>query len=213
MNRNQKLILIIGVIFVVMIAIGLGGAYMQSQQGKVIITTVPNDSTVTLDGKTINNNGPVYIQPGKYTIKASRNLFRDQSKDFTIKAGETQSVQFYLLSDGDAATQWLSDHPDQASAIEGYYGAQIENKGTALYNNNTILSQLPVIDATYRIDYGNSQKGGQFALYIQAADQSGRADALDWMRTYGFDPTKYEIIWVDPITQAQTPATPADLAQ
>lgn len=155
MNKKQRIILIVAVvIFVIMIAIGLGGSVLQSQMGKLVVTSIPDDSTVTLDGKPIKSNGTTYTQPGKHTIKATRNQFKDQTQNFSIVSGETKAFNFYMLSDGDAGHQWLKDHPDQASAIEGYYGTQIFNKATALYENNVILQQLPVIDNTYRIDYG-----------------------------------------------------------
>jgi len=216
MNNKQRLIILgaIGV-FVLMIIISLSASYIQSQQGKIVIKSVPDDSTVVIDGKNVTNNGTAYIQPGKHTIVASRNQFKSQTQDFTVNAGETKNFGFYLLSDGDAGRKWLADHPDQASEIEGYYGKLITDQANNLYQNNPILDQLPVIDNTYRIDYGVSKKSppGPYALYIQAADQGGRDDALDWMRTAGFTPSKYEIFWVDPITQVDTPATPQELSQ
>jgi hypothetical protein len=216
MNKNQRLIIITAVaIFVGLIVFSLGTTYLQSQKSKLVIKSVPDDSKVTLDGKSINNNGTVYVPPGKHTIKATRNAFKDQSQDFTIKSGESKDINFYMLSDGDAGRKWLADHPDKASEIEGYYGELITNKANNIYQNNPILQQLPVIDRTYRIDFGVSKKTppGDYALYIQAADQDGRADALDWMKVSGYKPSNYEIVWVDPLTQAETSATPAELSQ
>lgn len=216
MNKKQRLIIFGAIaLFSLMILISLGATYIQSQQSKVVIKSVPDDATVTIDNKTVTNNGTAYVQPGKHTIVASRNQFKSQTQNFTINKGETKDFSFYLLSDGDAGRQWLADHPDQASEIEGYYGTQITNRANNLYQNNPILDQLPAIDNTYRIDYGISKKTppGEYALYIQAADQGGRADALDWMRTAGFDPSKYEIYWVDPISQEDTLATPQELSQ
>jgi hypothetical protein len=202
-THQRRFIFIAGGIFIALIVVSLLFFFLQSRMGRLIVTLVPNDGTVTVDGKPIAANGTTFVAAGKHTIVAHRDYFVDQKQDFTISSGENKAFSFYLLTGGSGpGLEWLKQHPDQASEIEGYYGQQIEQQSNKLYNNNPILSQLPILDTDFRIDYGLSKKNPKdpqaFALYVQATTQDGRDHALLTLQYFGYDPAKFEIIYVDP---------------
>jgi len=205
--KQRTLIVIAASIFSTIVVVAFALFLVQSRLGKLITVAFPTDLTLTLDGKNIAATGTTFVEPGDHTLSATRGGFKEQKQSFTIKSGQTQTFSFYLLVDDQAGADYLQKHPNEAAAIEGVQSKEFDQQSNALFNNNAILTQLPIIDNTFRIDYGVSQKKPPtaFALYIQVSDQQGRNDAKDWMVTNGYDPQKYEIIYVDPLTQKQTP--------
>ncbi len=199
LSKKQKLVLIgFSILFVIMVAVGIYFAAVQSQMGRVMTDVTPADSTLKLDGKEIPISGQTYVTPGKHELTASRDAFTSKTTTFEIAKGEAKSFNMYLLPDGSAGEQWLKDHPEQAYKIDGLIGKEYTELGEKVTAANKILQDLPIIDGTFRIDQGASKTGKDFALYIQAADQTGRDNALATLKLYGYEPSFYEIIYVTP---------------
>lgn len=197
-KQQRIVIFVLAGIFSVLVLIGLGFAVFQSTKGRVdIVALTPSDATVTLDGNKVEK-GTHYVDPGKHTFVVSRTAFTEKKIDFEIKAGETQTFDLYIFPEGGAGLEWVKQNPDQASVLDGYYSNEYEQEANRVYDNNQILSELPLIDGTFRIDHGLSKTGRDFALYIQAADQEGRTAALETLKYMGYNPDNFEIIYVTP---------------
>jgi len=201
MNQQQQriLIMIFAGLFGLLILIGVGLTIYNSQKGKVVITSIaPQDATVKLDGKDIKK-GTHYIEPGKHQFVMSRAAFTEKKVDFEIKAGETKGFELYIRPvDDNAGVEWEMQNPDEASEIDGYSSREYERESQRVFTDNQILSELPIMDSTFRIDHGFSKTGRDFALYIQAADDAGKTAALETLKYLGYDPDKFEIIYTQP---------------
>lgn len=199
MNKNQKFLLIgAAIAFGAMILLAIFFWYQQSQMGRVVTAATPTDLTLMLDGKPIAATGQIFVTPGKHELFATRRAFVDKKIEFEIAKGETKEITVFLLPDGSAGEEWVKQNPDQASVLDGIISNDYEQQTEEAFDSYPILSDLPIIDRTFRINHGQSQTGKAFALYIQAGDQTGRDDALATLRYYGYDPADYEIIYTTP---------------
>lgn len=197
-QKQRLLIMIFAGIFGLLILVGVGFAIFQSQKGKVVIAKLtPQDATVKLDGAEIKK-GTHYVEPGKHKFEISRTAFKNRTQEFEIQAGETQNFDLYTAPDGDAGLQWAEQNPEEASELDGYMSREYEAASQRIVDSNEIFKDLPIMDAGFRIDHGLSEKGRDFALYIQSDDDAGKQAAIDTLVYMGYDPTKYEIIYTKP---------------
>lgn len=199
MNKKQKFLLIGAAVgFGLMIILSIFFWHQQSQLGRLVTAATPDDLTLTLDGKPIAPTGQVFIEPGKHELFATRRAFKDKRIEFEIAKGETKEITVFILPDGGPGLEWVKQNPDQASELDGIISNDYEDQTQQAFDSYPILSDLPIVDRTFRISHGKSETGKAFALYIQAGDQTGRDDALATLRYYGYDPADYEIIYTTP---------------
>ncbi len=201
---SKKMVLIIVVSVVVVVALVWLGIVkpLHKSAASITVDSVPNDMTLTLDGKKITTSGKIATTPGNHTLVGKRSGFDDKTTTFSVQKGENKSINIYLYPSSDVGNQWLQAHPDQAQKGDAFGSQEADQATQTIAQKYPILSQLPVIDPTFRIDYGSSQKHPDdptaIALYIQASDADGRQNALDWMRVNNYDPSSYEIIFNAP---------------
>jgi hypothetical protein len=200
MNPQQQRIgiMVLAGIFGVMVLIGLGIALFQSQKGKVITTITPNDAIVKLDGREVKGDDTHFVDPGKHQFVITRQAFIEKKVDFEIKAGETQTMELFIVPDETAGLEWVKQNPEQAMQLDGFMSNEYNANADRVYKGNQILSALPIIDGTFRIDQGFSKTGRDFALYIQANDQEARTAAIETLKYLGYDPSAFEIIYTTP---------------
>lgn len=200
MNSQQQriIIMVLAGIFGLMVLIGIGYAIFQSQKGKVTYNVTPKDATVKLDGRTIPGEGTELVEPGKHQFVISRPAFTEKKVDFEIKAGESKGFDLFVIPDETAGLEWVKQNPEEASELDGKVSQEYLQEADRITNSNQIFKDLPIIDRTFRINHGRSEKGNDFALYIQASDQAGRDDALATLLYLGYDPKNFEIIYVTP---------------
>jgi len=165
-----------------------------------IQSTVPNDPTITIDAKKVSANGKVNVTPGKHTVAAKRNGFYDKTTDVTVKMGETQKVQIIMNPSGDVGYQWLRDHPDLATQWEAVIGHQFDQNSQNTTTRNPLISYLPMIRPTWRIDYGVSEKHPTDPTAVTITITYGGAEidkqnALQWIKDQGFNPSDYDIVF------------------
>ena len=203
-NTNLKKIIYIGGGILIAALVGyiffLG---LQSRDKTAAIdvqSTVPNDPNVTIDNQKVNSSGKVAVKPGQHTVVAKRNGFEDKSVSVTVKTGETQTVTLLMTPNGDAGYQWLRDHPDAAVEYEAQQSQQYIQNSTDTTNKNPLISYLPEIRPTWRIDYGKSKAHPNDPTAVAIIITYGGADidkqnALQWIKDQGFNPDNYEIIF------------------
>lgn len=201
MNSIQRRVLIVVAIIIPIAFIAWG--IIEATTSRVTVDAVPYDMELRLDGKQVPAyGGPVRMAPGSHEFVAKRNGFGERTIKFDIKAGENKDMQVYLYPNSAEGEKWLKENPEQATKLEGETGKQLREQSSQRTIKYPILEQLPVIDPTFRIDYGVSKKNpddpSSVALYIQALDQEGRNNAIDWIRYNGYKPEDYEIIYVTP---------------
>jgi hypothetical protein len=196
-QKQRLIIMILAGFFGLLIIVGLIITFMRSQQGKVTIKDVtPSDSVMKLDGQEIKK-GTHYITPGKHQFVVTRQVFKEQKIDFEIKGGETREFEFFLFSDESAGLEWNLQNPEEAAKLDGEMSRRYE-EAVDRSTKYEIMNDLPIIDRYFRIDKGLSEKGNDFALYIQSGTEEGKADALATLEYMGYDPKNFEIIYTKP---------------
>ncbi|HSX48132.1 MAG TPA: hypothetical protein VLF41_01340 [Candidatus Nanoarchaeia archaeon] len=201
MNNNRltgMVVILLALVF------GIAGwvAYRQSQMGTLDLTIVPQDAQIILDGKGTIKPGTTSLGAGQHSLSFSRDGFGSQTTSVDIQKGQKNIQQIVLQITGTAGLQYYADHPDQAREAEGISGQKISDQASSIQQKDPIIAQLPFFRREWRVDYGKSQKHPEdpnaIALYITVASDADKQDALDWIRSVGYDPNKYEIIYQSP---------------
>ncbi|HVQ45004.1 MAG TPA: hypothetical protein VMT30_08690 [Candidatus Saccharimonadia bacterium] len=192
--------LVIGVILI------LVGAYLSltpgaTQSGKVAVKVylVPTDAALKIDGKAAKA-GTAYLDPGKHTVTAARDGFASASTGYDFTAGQTDAaIDIALIPQTNAARVYAHDHANLYQEREGREAARDATFGKNFAGKNPIVKQLPYKNFLYTIGYrldptdptGNS-------IVIEIDSPTGyRNGAVEKIRSFGFDPTDFKIIFRD----------------
>jgi PEGA domain len=199
---NERPNWIVGAIAAVLVLGVVGVVVMVTRGGEatLVVSSVPDDLRLTLDGKVIAQNGETTIREGKHTLTASRSGFEAKAETFSVREGETARFAFYLSANGPEGRQWYREHPDAEREKEGEGSRRFDETSRENTENYPMVRQLPYIGPSFRIDYGVSKAhprdASKVGIYVKEFSPGGRVKALDWMRQNGYDPAHYEIIYV-----------------
>lgn len=200
--RGQNITIGAGILIAILFIFGVASGIHLQLQGALQVDVVPNDSTITLNGHKIPQGKAIGVNQGTYTLKVSRNGFATQTQTVTIANRDKKDIKIYLLANNDIGQHWLDLHPEQAIEIEGTGSQAYDKLSTQNTNNTPIVSQLPIYDPQFRIDYGLSEEhpndSNAVGIYITALTPLGRQLALQAIRDNGYDPSDMEIIFQTP---------------
>jgi hypothetical protein len=205
MRQGRLIVILLGLFIFVVIAWQV--ALLVSRQGlvRLEVVAVPSDSTITLDGNSIQA-GSIYVSQGKHLLKASRVYFSPATVSVnTVDLGDTNTV--YLLPDpsSPAAISWLEEHPEEQLQREAYGGVQENKTQQVLTKASPIIKKLPAYNFRYRIDYSiasNNHLAFKITLYPSGSKDSAeykqqlqtyRDEALSYLKSNGVDPAKQSI--------------------
>ncbi len=185
--------------FIVVLLIGLlgYGAYIAiSRAGKepVKVYLVPSDATLTANGERLGP-GTVYLAPGKYDVKGSKEGFREFSTQVTIGKPNQSEIDIALQPVSEEAKKWAAQHQDLYLAYEGRAGGRANQEGEEFSKKNPITSKLPVNNFLYSIGYRSDTSdpsGDSIIIEIDALSGYRRA-AIERIRQLGYDPTDFTI--------------------
>jgi hypothetical protein len=199
-KRLRLIALVLIGLVVVLIGILIFISAKHSQEAKLNIYVLPEDSTIKLDDQVIKKKS-IYVKPGEHTISASKNGFKTDVR--MVSLIKQESLDLYLLPSPESqeAQDWLAQNPDLQRLREEYAAHNATSIQQELQKQYPILDSLPLITRYYRIDYGVSKKypndPSKVALYITAV-KANRNMALQWIKFKGFNPNDYEIIYRNP---------------
>lgn len=165
----------------------------------------PSFATITIDGKTHTVNSELKFAPTTTKATISARGFQPQTVDLELIAHETTTLALYLLpEDGDLG--WYSRNPNEQrffSSVTDFQALQSANAYREKYPISEILP-ISVVDTNppsyqlkeYRIDLGQFD-GCQSDFCLKITDRTGgnEAEALQQIRSKGFNPNDYEIIY------------------
>lgn len=198
MNR-KAIIVLTSVTLIVILVLSVTTSVRYSNMGQLTTQIVPSDAVLRLEGKQIGGNRLVRISPGTYTVTVSRSGFASKIKKVTIKKGEKQSINFVLDPNSEEGLEWSRDHPKETAKGEGIVSKEVTGKMEDTSERNPIINRLPIVGSSWRIDYSASQKHPEdptaVTIIIKSYDEAGKAEALDWMKTYNFNPADYDIVY------------------
>ncbi len=166
-------------------------------------SAVPNDATVTIDQSGVGSNSKNGVTPGKHIVVAKRKGFEDKSQEVDAKQGETKIVRLLMTPNSQEGYNWLREHPEQAVEYEGAVGEQFDQTSQKATDANPLIAYLPEVHPTWRVDYGKSVKNPNDPKALAIIVTYGGAEidkqnALNWIKSIGFNPADYEIIYQTP---------------
>lgn len=202
MQQNKRLIALsisalVGILVIYLVYLAVLGI---SRSGKVEldIQVLPDDATVYIDEERVES-GKNYVEPGMYTVRASRDGFEDDS--VTVEALDEPVVAALLPTPvSDEAIEWAND-PENALARESLGGLRANIRGETIRENNPLINVLPHVDVggPFVIDYGYYGDEGTTETYIDIARSTpdGRKRALSWIEDKGYSVVDFDIRFSD----------------
>lgn len=188
---------------VIVIVVVFGGGLLltaKHRKPNVFLDLSPSSSKVVLDHKSAVG-ASFYASPGKHTVTVSFSGFADSTQTITTKAGKTTRATILLQPNSGAGRQWLIAHPDEQNKRQAIVGPAFESTTQQRIDKLPLIQSLPYIERYFRIDYGPSKQhpndNTATALYITTYAQPGVQQALDWIRSQGYNPDTLEIIYND----------------
>jgi hypothetical protein len=198
MDEKRRLFVLSGT--VVVVALILIGAYLVFRgepEHKLTVKSIPNDLTLTLDGKQIPANGEVKVTAGKHTLTGERPGFETYTQ--TVEVEQDSSYKMYLFSNNAEGRTWEKEHPGEQLEAEAESGRRFDELNRRLQAKYPLLQELPVIGRGFTIDQGVSQAHPgdpeMLAFYIKIVYPAGRKNARDWLTGHGYKPESLELIY------------------
>lgn len=197
MGENRRLGVLSGTV-VVLVVLGVYLAFRGSPEHNVLVRSVPNDLTLTLDGKPVAANGTLKVKQGKHTLTGERRGFESYTQTFDAR-GDMQ-LKMYLFSNSEAGRQWEKGHPEQVLEAEEEANRKYQERTDRLTQNYSILQELPYVGPGFTVNYGASEADPtnpeKLAIYIKITFADGKKASIDWLIGHGYDPSKLELIYI-----------------
>lgn len=167
----------------------------------VNIVVVPADSKIILDGKTVSS-GNNSTKPGKHTIEVMHDNFNNDKKTVSVSDNQVKLVAISLSSSNSDGKKWQDSHQSEYLELEATTYRETQQKRTNLANRYPLIKSLPKdLSPAYRIDYGISKKypddQDRIAIYVRYDNPTNKFAAIKTIYDLGYDPSDYEIIFVD----------------
>jgi hypothetical protein len=193
-------LLALGIIIVVFV---LGLQSRDNTSTIEIQSAVPTDAKVTIDDGGVGSNSKNGVKPGKHTVVAKRDGFEDKTQEIEVAQGETKIIRLLMKPINQTGYEWMREHPDLAVEYEAMVGQQFSTQSTKTVDANPLIANLPEIHPTWRVDYGKSvaypNDPNKVAIIITyGGPEIDKQNALNWIKSLGFNPADYEIIYKVP---------------
>jgi len=194
-----------GVLAGLIVMVILGINYYSSHVGTFVVAEIiPKDSSVQIDDKKPGKVGNIKTTPGDHTLTVKRNGFADQTIKVTVGLNEKKRVRKMLVPNSRIGFDWVKKHPKEVALGESWAGEEFNANSLKATERTPIVKKLPFIDREYRIDYGKSAANPEditaTAIYITTYAPTGKTQALELIRFWGYDPASLEIIYKFPDT-------------
>lgn len=196
-NRYKKVALLL----IILLAVG-GAAYSayiyQSRIGKVAVPVyaVPTDMNIDIAGYGNTQPGTVYLKPGAYRVKASREGFAESQFNLIVREDNNPTIDLALLPESEDAKKIAQENRTLYGENESRGGKLANDSGEAFKELNPIVSLLPFKDPYYSIGY-KSPDNKTIKITITTPSPLYRYYATEKIRNWGYDPTDFEIIYND----------------
>ncbi len=195
-NQLKKILLIFfPALLIVLIAYILHQSFLSAQ---IAVSVAPGDSSITINNKA-HKAGLFKVRPGTYAIKVSHPGFTEVSQTIEVIKGQKKFVGYIMTPNSSSTASWYQTHPKDQQIIESISGQVTDQSSKDQIKRLGLIKELPLIDQLFRIDYGQSLQHPKdptaIAIYIKYYSETGKQQALDWIKFKGYDPSKLEIIY------------------
>jgi hypothetical protein len=198
MEDNRRLFMLSGTVIVVALVV-LGGylLFRGNPEHTLTVKSIPNDLTLTIDGKPVPANGEIKVKEGRHTITGERRGFQTYSE--TVEISQDSSYKMFLFSNSAEGRAWEKEHPDEQLEAEAESGRRFDELNRRLQAKYPILQELPYIGPGFTVNQGLSQAHPGdpevLAFYIKITDSEGKKKALEWLNGHGYKPETLELIY------------------
>ena len=165
---------------------------------KVMVRVAPRDAALLLNDTPIKNNKSIYLEPGNYTLVATRDHFNAIEMDFTISK-DLPYVAATMTPKDDEGVKYLDDNPSEFRRAESLVGVLLSKAGELERERYPIIKQLPINNRFYSISYsypnfqGNNKDNGAPAILVKS-DSSYLDAAVSKLKSFeGVSLIDYEI--------------------
>ncbi|HEX6416322.1 MAG TPA: PEGA domain-containing protein [Candidatus Saccharimonadales bacterium] len=202
MQENPKSNIALAITFIVLIVLVFVGYFAYTsitRSGKVAveINAVPSDAKITMNGTEVSN-GTIYLKPGYYEIKGSKEGFTEFTNQANIETNG-QVISIPLTAESDEAKTWAKENEQEYLDLESEAGVEAQQQGEIFSKKNPIVSLLPYDSFLYTIGYraDNSDPTGNSIILEISAAEGYRQQAIYQLRQWGYDPTDFKINFSD----------------
>ena len=165
------------------------------------LSIAPQDAIITLNDKQITNQNQ-RVRPGEYVLRAEREGFFGQETSFSIGRGETVDVLMALLPE-DGNFQWYHDNPRDAIIFDGVITHEQDEAMKRAYESDPLIALLPYSEDSHGLIYiieASYNDGIKLLIRLNTCSITSAAiykeQALEWVRTQGFNPDDYQIEYI-----------------
>lgn len=177
----------------------------------IIFSVAPGQVTISINGKpkqTVNNKDTVMVSPGHYSIVVTRDEFESYTGELDVKSGNTTEFLVALNPQTDAARALLQDDASQA-IIQRFHGNALTNDTEKITTTYPIISVLPIdarlytVYACQSVKYSNDNT--KIAVCVDLYQDGLIPYVLKDIQSRGYNPSDYEIIYVNKFGASTTP--------
>ncbi len=196
-RRPIKIVLISMVVVILALLSVLVKNFAQHRgKGRIDIQVAPTDSLVQINGKRIRGSKQ-YLSPGTYKVEASKSGFTNDAQTIQLEKNQVRTAYLSPEPNSAEAQAWLTSHPKEQAKREAIGGQKFKIDQDYIHSHYPLLAKLPQEFRYFSLSYGQSTQypndPKKIAIIIKAFDASGRQQALQWIRSQGYDPTNYLI--------------------
>lgn len=173
------------------------GFALVNQGGKVpvLVKAFPGDAHIMIGDIPVRNGSRIYLEPGTYTITATRDGFKDISDTITLTDIERSYIVMMTPISAEAKKMTNTIDKDTENELTALSERDIERVNEQFYKLNPIAQKLPYKTFTYGIGHHEdpSDPSGNSIIIDIDAHEGYRQAALFQMRQMGYDPTDFNI--------------------
>ena len=196
MNRRKIIGISLAATSFLIVWLGIVMYQKVAYPASLTLITVPSDTKTTLNNKVVKANGTTRLKPGNYVLRSTRSGFADNQQTIDVTKSTHQTVNNTLGANSAEGNLWLKNNPAQQLKAEGLTSKALDTTGKQLTKDNPLVHYLPFYTSFYHIDYGKNA-AGDVSIQIAAATPAGRQVALVRIRSWGYDPTDYKIVFTN----------------
>ena len=196
-DKIKSKYIVISLALIAALAVFLIWRWVYIANNSVIISRVPSDAKLYVDGKEISGDR-TSLSNGTYKVRAEKDGFYSYS-DSVIIDDNSKYIAVALEPESSDATKWAKDNQDLYLQQESEFGAKSGEAGATVLNDNPIIDSLPIDGETYSVGYitDNNDKSGNSIIVTVHATSGYRNSAIKDIYNLGFDPADYQIQFSD----------------
>ena len=172
---------------------------------EVTLLVAPQKSTIYIDGKKADS-GANTVPTGTHTVKVEADGFSSKSETIKLEENDTLTLGYALMPNTSSTAKWYAEHPEDKKLAEGI-GSKLSDSSTDEANSlSPIFNIMPISYGDGRggvtsFGSGISKAGSRLpAIHISSDTVEGRADAVKYITSRGYDPSGFETVFEDEVS-------------